>query len=1754
VKVRTASEVIQDADARGLRRVLIVTALPIEMKAVRAHLTDLGSCPGRDGNIYECGQFSGEGDEWLVVVAESGAGTHPAHSVVTYAHLEFGGFEITLFVGIGASRKTEAPIGSVVASSYLYFPYSGKYSPAGFSSRPHSLQVDARLVGLARKVQRDEDWPSRIVPPRNGNLPNATEYPKPFPPAALIAPIVSVEAVSAYENSELEYQINQHYGDAHALEMEGYGAVFAANLERTPSMIIRGISDMRSGKTSELDIIHQPVAAVHAAAFTFELLHMWGQVHRPEPKIPSGNHEASPTPVQPPAIKAPSPLRGTLVLNFDGSAEDFPPEKIAEVVATLRRVTGNQTIEVVGCEPGSFRLLLSATPDDLAKINTEEARRQLAEAHGVDLIGAVDEAEYRSVGEVLPQLRRASDALLDWPQRLPDGTWIDRPELGRLLGLIDASESSTTAVLGLPGSGKSALLAAFGRRLSERNVPLLAIKADFLDPSIATEDDLRQHFGFDELPSVVLARIAAYRPTILLIDQLDALATYVDLKTSRLSVLLNLVRKLGGLRNVHIVLSARTFEYEHDVRLKAVKAESLALELPAWSAVLPLLEAHGIQAAGWPTDAQELLRSPQALSTFLKLRERASMPPFRTYQAMLDQVWRERILQRPDGSQLARLASRIADLMAEKETLWLATSRFDDQAADLQALIASGILTPHYTGQSVGFTHQTLFEHALARSFAQGDGRLSSYILGRVSSLFVRPKLWAALTYLRGVETPTYDRELQTIWLAPNLRLHLRHLLIEFLGQQASPSNVEALLIEWALKSADRKVALHAIVGSPGWFDRFASSYIGQAMTDQATSGLAAGILAEAWRFAPARTACLVRERWLPDSAYDALAWSVLSDCPSWNENVLDLAVTVLRRTQIASMVVDHTVAAVGAEQPKEAAELVRAALERALSAATEEAARRASLPTPADGDEQARLTWLIENSPSAPLKKLLEGTSGWDSLEALAQADPLGFMEKLWPWFQNVFAVLRGYEDDDSSLPGFPLGYVGDFRFDEEHSLGLPEPALLGALRAAAETLAASDESGFLAWLAANQAENAAPAQRLFAHTLASRPERYASQALAFLLDNTNRLHIGSSEDFGGTAKRLIRAVSPHWSDEQLGRFEQTILAYAPAPRRPLDAKGRRYFQRYLRQIKLGLLSSLPSDRVSPNVQSLVREERRRFPDERMGATFHGPSFVGSPMSAKAMARASDDEILNAFRTVPDVTGWDHPTKWLTGGNIQLSREFANFAKESPGRATRLIRQFEPEFGTRASGYALDAMAESAEPSLIFELIDWLHERGFDSEEFRGSVARATERLVRRGLTVGDTLVATLEGWLATPVALDVDEAEGDGSEENAPEPSSSQEVDEFEGSAKKEAPDGSVLWGHEGISVLPSGNFPVLEALTRILLARAEHDRLLTVLTIHLARPENMKVWQSLLRFLVYVRPTSEEDLERFFRELFDRFPALRDTHEAAHLLAHAQWSVPDFVRAMLEGYGASERPGTQQTYGELAALMALVQPSLHWAIEMLADIVASDGRSHAKVGAAYAAANLWSRSDRRAACSELLRSLINTSDSAVWRAAFDLFRIVDEVTPERDWVALLENVADHIGEVEDLPSTFVVDRLQTLLPHEALLVARIARGLVSGWRTELGDLRTGTAATAPELVDLAITLHRLGPLTRDVGTALFEDMLEINAHLARQTLDQIDNRFSDARRPARRRLPRRSAGRRARGRNAAQAGVGKPGSRSP
>jgi len=168
---RTTAHILDEANSRRMRKAFFVTALLLEMEAVRAHLIDMGAVAGRDGTIFECGCFVDRGQEWLVVVAETGAGTHPAQNVASQGHHLFGDFEVQILVGIGGSRKKSAPIGSVVASDKVYMPYSGKAGEGGFTHRPVQFPLDPRLVNIAKKVRRDKVWPGRIRPPLDGTLP-----------------------------------------------------------------------------------------------------------------------------------------------------------------------------------------------------------------------------------------------------------------------------------------------------------------------------------------------------------------------------------------------------------------------------------------------------------------------------------------------------------------------------------------------------------------------------------------------------------------------------------------------------------------------------------------------------------------------------------------------------------------------------------------------------------------------------------------------------------------------------------------------------------------------------------------------------------------------------------------------------------------------------------------------------------------------------------------------------------------------------------------------------------------------------------------------------------------------------------------------------------------------------------------------------------------------------------------------------------------------------------------------------------------------------------------------------------------------------------------------------------------------------------------------------------------------------------------------------------------------------------------------
>ncbi len=266
-------------------RAVIVTAIPIEFKAVTEHLRNRREVIHSQGSVYGIGEFAGCEFSWEVSVVETGAGNVQAALELERA---IGHFHpaCVLFVGVAGGLK-DVGLGDVVAATKVY-AYEGGKAEDEFRPRPGQGESAYEMIQIARFVARNAEWTGRI---------QASEGGEPFPePQALVGPIAAGEKVVASKASEVYDLLKKNYGDALAVEMEGYGFTRALHANRSlPGLVIRGISDLVDAKGEADARGSQPVAARRAAAFAFEVL------ARFQPTYPAGVGRAVAREDEPPA-------------------------------------------------------------------------------------------------------------------------------------------------------------------------------------------------------------------------------------------------------------------------------------------------------------------------------------------------------------------------------------------------------------------------------------------------------------------------------------------------------------------------------------------------------------------------------------------------------------------------------------------------------------------------------------------------------------------------------------------------------------------------------------------------------------------------------------------------------------------------------------------------------------------------------------------------------------------------------------------------------------------------------------------------------------------------------------------------------------------------------------------------------------------------------------------------------------------------------------------------------------------------------------------------------------------------------------------------------------------------------------------------------------------------------------------------------------------------------------------------------------
>lgn len=223
-----------DSRSSHVPKALIITAIEAEASPSLKRLKDV-STEVRSNVYWNRGTVTTTKGPVDVYVCSVGVGNAKAIMNTTRL-MELLRPDLTVFCGIAGGRK-EAQIGNVVMANLVYNYESGKERPEGFAPRPRMVALSHESESLATAFLSKE---------------RATE--KSY--EVFLKPIACGEKVVATTRGSSAAVIDSTYGDALAIEMEGFGFLSALERSENPVLLVRGISDRldKKGETENHDL------------------------------------------------------------------------------------------------------------------------------------------------------------------------------------------------------------------------------------------------------------------------------------------------------------------------------------------------------------------------------------------------------------------------------------------------------------------------------------------------------------------------------------------------------------------------------------------------------------------------------------------------------------------------------------------------------------------------------------------------------------------------------------------------------------------------------------------------------------------------------------------------------------------------------------------------------------------------------------------------------------------------------------------------------------------------------------------------------------------------------------------------------------------------------------------------------------------------------------------------------------------------------------------------------------------------------------------------------------------------------------------------------------------------------------------------------------------------------------------------------------------------------------------------------------
>ncbi|MBP0983317.1 MAG: hypothetical protein J6A19_06285 [Oscillospiraceae bacterium] len=401
----------------------------------------------------------------------------------------------------------------------------------------------------------------------------------------------------------------------------------------------------------------------------------------------------------------------------------------------------------------------------------------------------------------IPKIKELNSIFLNSFQPIND-TVIHRSETDRVLDEI--AKGNSVILHGKAGVGKSGCVYEIVNKLNETNTLFLGLKLDKMVPETST-DHFGEKLGFKQSPVYCLHNIAAGKPCVLILDQLDALRWTSRHSGTALEICKQLIYQAKTLNKVdggHISLLfiTRTFDLENDAGLKALFAEK-EKDKVAWSRIEinafskeDVIIILGDEYLGLSRKLQQLLLMPSSLYIWTSLTNHSAAQGITTPFELMDKWW-DQILNNCEDNGICK--ERIASILTSFVNKLEASSEselpkriFPDYTDELQMLTSCGLLIEN--NNAISFSHQSFLDHFAVSGMLEKIYSGSS-ILDVIGSFdeqtpYIRYRLIRVLQIMLDNQS-LYIGKCTAILKSENVRHYFKCTVFEVIGQCENPSN-----------------------------------------------------------------------------------------------------------------------------------------------------------------------------------------------------------------------------------------------------------------------------------------------------------------------------------------------------------------------------------------------------------------------------------------------------------------------------------------------------------------------------------------------------------------------------------------------------------------------------------------------------------------------------------------------------------------------------------------------------------------------------------------------------------------------------------------------------------------------------------------------------------------------------------------------------------------------------------------------------